>query len=48
VLEVDGALDHRDVFLSAEEKTNGHRMCTCVSRATGNVTIDTGYRDLSP
>ena len=45
VLEVDGELDHRDVFLSEEEKTQGDRLCTCVSRIAGNrVTLDTGYR----
>ncbi|MBV8618953.1 MAG: oxidoreductase [Curvibacter sp.] len=38
------ALDHRDVFLSAEQKHAGTRLCACVSRATGEITIDTGYR----
>jgi ferredoxin-NADP reductase len=30
---VDGALDHRDVFLSDAQKQAGRRICTCVSRA---------------
>lgn len=38
-------VDHRDVFFSAEEKAEGHRMCACVSRFTsGGGTIDVGYR----
>lgn len=41
----DRPIDHRDVFLSEEEKAEGHRMCACVSRAAGGVvTIDTGLR----
>ena len=39
-----GALDHRDVFLSAEQKQAGIKLCACVSRADGTITIDTGYR----
>ena len=39
-----GALDHRDVFLSAEQKRAGTKLCACVSRADGEITIDTGYR----
>ncbi|WP_244433890.1 PDR/VanB family oxidoreductase [Azospirillum sp. B506] len=47
VLEVDGALDHRDVFFSDRQKDEGKRMCTCVSRAVqGGVTIDTADRSL--
>jgi vanillate O-demethylase ferredoxin subunit len=38
------ALDHRDVFLSAEQKHAGTKLCACVSRATSGITIDTGYR----
>jgi vanillate monooxygenase ferredoxin subunit len=33
VLEVDGAIDHRDVFFSDTQHLRGDRMCTCVSRA---------------
>lgn len=41
----DGQIDHRDVFFSAEEKAEGHRMCACVSRLTeGHAVIDVGYR----
>jgi vanillate O-demethylase ferredoxin subunit len=31
--EVDGALDHRDVFLSERQQEAGRQLCTCVSRA---------------
>lgn len=44
VLAVDGAIDHRDVFLSAHEKSCNTRICTCVSRVVGSVTLDTAYR----
>ena len=45
VLERSGEIDHRDVFLSAEEKAENDRMCACVSRLTGgSATIDIGYR----
>lgn len=45
VLEKDAAIDHRDVFLSPEEKAENHRMCACVSRLTdGHALIDIGYR----
>ncbi|GAB5428146.1 MAG: PDR/VanB family oxidoreductase [Devosia indica] len=38
-------IDHRDVFFSAEEKAEGHKMCACVSRLTeGHAVIDVGYR----
>lgn len=46
VLAADGELDHRDVFLSDEERAGGDRIVTCVSRAVGGtVTVDTGYRE---
>jgi ferredoxin-NADP reductase len=39
---VDGTLDHRDVFLSAAQKAEGHAISTCVSRVaaerTGSLT----------
>nr|WP_281373152.1 iron-sulfur cluster-binding domain-containing protein [Kineococcus aurantiacus] len=40
-----GTLDHRDVFLSDEQKAAGDRLCVCVSRVTaadgsGVVTLD--------
>ena len=45
VLEVDSQIDHRDVFFGAEEKAEGHRMCSCVSRLNGGrAVIDVGYR----
>jgi ferredoxin-NADP reductase len=45
VIEVEGELDHRDVFLSEEEKGEGKTIITCVSRAVGGaITIDTGFR----
>jgi ferredoxin-NADP reductase len=45
VVECEGQLDHRDVFLSDEEKEEGRAIITCVSRAVGGaVTIDTGFR----
>lgn len=45
VVEVEGELDHRDVFLSEDEKAEGGAIITCVSRAVGGaVTIDTGFR----
>jgi ferredoxin-NADP reductase len=45
VLEADAAIDHRDVFFSAEQKHEGKRMCACVSRlAGGRALIDVGYR----
>ena len=45
IVKHDGAIDHRDVFLSAEEKHQDSRMCACVSRLTeGNAVIDIGYR----
>jgi ferredoxin-NADP reductase len=45
VLDVEGELDHRDVFLSEEEQAQGGTLVTCVSRAVGGaVTIDSGFR----
>lgn len=44
VLSVEGTLDHRDVFLSEAERRTCKALCACVSRATGRVVIDTGYR----
>jgi vanillate O-demethylase ferredoxin subunit len=41
VVEVDGEIDHRDVFFSAEQKHESRKLCACVSRAHGVVTIDT-------
>jgi ferredoxin-NADP reductase len=45
ILEVDGIVDHRDVFFSDEEKAGNTKLCTCVSRvAGGSITIDTADR----
>lgn len=45
VIDREAEIDHRDVFLSPEEKSENHRMCACVSRLTeGRGVIDVGYR----
>ncbi|MBO9873390.1 MULTISPECIES: PDR/VanB family oxidoreductase [Xanthomonas] len=45
VLEAAAPLDHRDVFLSDEQRHSNRKLCACVSRALGgSVSIDTGYR----
>ncbi len=44
VLDVDGDIDHRDVFLSDEEKASNKRICVCVSRVVGEITLDSAYR----
>jgi len=44
VISVDGEVDHRDVFLSEHEKKSTTRICACVSRAVGTLTLDSAYR----
>lgn len=44
VLSVDGEIDHRDVFLSDEEKASNKRICVCVSTVVGEITLDSAYR----
>ena len=44
VIAVDGEIDHRDVFFSDAQKRDNRKICPCVSRAVGTVTIDTLYR----
>jgi vanillate O-demethylase ferredoxin subunit len=44
VLSVEGEIDHRDVFLSDEEKAGNKRICVCVSRVVGEITLDSAYR----
>ena len=45
VVGATGEIDHRDVFLSDEQKRAGKRVCVCVSRIVGgDVEIDTGFR----
>lgn len=43
VLALDGEIDHRDVFLSDHEKADNQRMCVCVSRVLGSVTLESAY-----
>jgi vanillate O-demethylase ferredoxin subunit len=40
VLEVTGAIDHRDVFLSEGQHEEGDRILTCVSRVVSPRTIE--------
>jgi ferredoxin-NADP reductase len=44
VVAVEGEIDHRDVFFSDRQKHDNRKICPCVSRAIGIVTIDTLYR----
>lgn len=44
ILACDGEVDHRDVFFSAHQKRENRKLCACVSRAHGTLTIDTAYR----
>ena len=44
VIAVDGQIDHRDVFFSDHQKQGNTKICPCVSRAVGTVTVDTLYR----
>jgi ferredoxin-NADP reductase len=45
ILEVDGVVDHRDVFFSEAEKAGNGKLCTCVSRVYGRaITVDTADR----
>ena len=49
VLEVQGRIDHRDVFMSAEEKRRNDRLCACVSRVTGGgIVVDSAWRPDEP
>jgi vanillate O-demethylase ferredoxin subunit len=43
VVAVDGEIDHRDVFFSTHQKHSNAKICPCVSRAVGTVTVDTLY-----
>lgn len=43
VLSLDGDIDHRDVFLSDEEKAGNKRICVCVSRVVGEITLDSAF-----
>ncbi|MDI1266170.1 MAG: PDR/VanB family oxidoreductase [bacterium] len=44
IITIDGEIDHRDVFFSNAQKKENRKICPCVSRAIGVVTIDTLYR----
>ena len=44
VLAVQGEIDHRDVFLSEHEKAACNRICVCVSRVAGEITLDSAWR----
>jgi vanillate O-demethylase ferredoxin subunit len=45
VLEVDGVIDHRDVYFSDHQHAENRKLCACVSRVAGrSVTLDVGYR----
>ena len=45
VVEVDGTIDHRDVYFSATQHAEGRKLCACVSRVAGkSITLDVGYR----
>jgi vanillate monooxygenase ferredoxin subunit len=44
VVAIEGEIDHRDVFFSDQQKHDNRKICPCVSRAIGVVTIDTLYR----
>jgi len=45
VVAVDGQIDHRDVFFSDHQKEANGKICPCVSRAVGAITVDTLYRE---
>ncbi|MER0784378.1 PDR/VanB family oxidoreductase [Pseudomonas aeruginosa] len=40
VIELDGELDHRDVFFSERQKQESRQLCACVSRAIGSITVE--------
>ncbi|MDA9431916.1 PDR/VanB family oxidoreductase [Bradyrhizobium sp. CCBAU 51627] len=44
VVTVDGEIDHRDVFFSDHQKGSNQKICACVSRARGTITVDTLLR----
>lgn len=45
IVELQGTVDHRDVFFSAEQKHANQRLCACVSRVCGGgVVLDSAFR----
>ncbi|WP_456657366.1 2Fe-2S iron-sulfur cluster-binding protein [Bradyrhizobium sp. JR3.5] len=43
LVNVDGEVDHRDV-LNEQQKRANEKICACVSRARGTITIDILFR----
>lgn len=45
IVSVQGAVDHRDVFYSGQQKQANQRLCACVSRiSAGGVVLDSAFR----
>lgn len=44
IIQLDGEIEHRDVFLSAHEKQSNVQICICVSRVRGSITLDSAFR----
>ena len=45
IMSVQGTVDHRDVFFSAQQKQANERLCACVSRVCGGgVVLDSAFR----
>jgi vanillate O-demethylase ferredoxin subunit len=44
VVAIDGEINHRDMFLSDHQKREYRKICLCVSRALGMVTVATLYQ----
>jgi dimethylamine monooxygenase subunit B len=44
IVSVDGQIDHRDVFFSDHQKKTNDKICPCVSRAVGAITVNTHYQ----
>ena len=45
IVQVQGTVDHRDVFFSAGQKQENQRLCACVSRVCGGgVVLDSAFR----
>ena len=44
VVAHDGDVDHRDVFFSEHQKRESRKICACVSRARGTITVDMLHR----
>jgi vanillate O-demethylase ferredoxin subunit len=48
IIGVDGTVDHRDVFFSEQQKQRNYKICACVSRSIGTLTIDALIRPDRP